>query len=329
LAGDGVRAAAWGSEGGMRTYALRRILLLIPIVWGVITIVFVVVHMLPGDPAAVLLGPFATAAREEALRAQWGLNQPLPVQYVQYLVNVVHGNFGTSYLTNQSAALQIELALPYTLVLGICSVVIAVAVGIPLGIVAAVRVSTWIDHTSVILSLLELAAPSFYIGILLLLVFSGKLGWFPAIGGGNFSNFGDLMAHTILPAIALGAGLHAFLTRITRSSLLTVLHEDYIRTARSKGLSGRIVIYKHALRNAMLPVMAVLGLNLASIVGGTVIIETVFARPGIGSLLVNSVTGRDYIQVQACVLVLAFSFVLVNLLTDLAYGLVDPRIQYR
>ncbi len=313
----------------MGTYALRRVLLLIPIVWGVVTVVFLVVHSLPGNPAAVLLGPFATAAREASLDAQWGLNKPLPVQYVQYLANLVQGNFGISYLTNEPAALQIEVALPYTLALGVLSVILAVLIGIPLGITAAARAGTWVDHSSVILSLLELAAPSFLIGILLLLLFSGDLGWLPAIGGGSFSNLGNLAAHTIMPAIALGAGLHAFLTRIMRSSLLSVLHEDYIRTARSKGLSGRIVIYKHALRNALLPVLAVVGLALGSIVGGTAVIEEVFARPGIGALLVNSVTGRDYVQVQACVIVLALSFVLMNLVTDLAYGVVDPRIQYR
>ena len=313
----------------MRTYALRRILLLIPIIWGVVTIVFLVVHALPGDPAAVLLGPFATQAREEALRAQWGLNQPLPVQYVQYLANVVRGNFGVSYLTNEPAALQIEVALPYTMFLGVVSVIIAVVVGIPLGIIAAVRAHTWVDNSALVLSLVQLSAPSFLIGIVLLLIFAGRLGWLPAIGGGSFSNFGDLMAHTIMPAVALSAGLHAFLTRMTRTSLLTVLNEDYIRTARSKGLADRVVTYKHALRNAMLPVIAIMGVNLGSVVGGAVIIETVFARPGIGMLLVNSVTGRDYVQVQACVIILAISFVLINLLTDLTYGLVDPRIQYR
>ena len=313
----------------MGTYIVRRILLLIPLVWGVVTIVFLVVHSLPGNPAAVLLGPFATASREAGLDAQWGLNQPLPVQYVRYLGNLLQGNLGTSFLTNEPAALQIEVALPYTLVLGVLATIISVIVGIPLGVLAAVKANTWLDHGSVILSLLELAAPSFLIGIVSLLVFSGDLGWLPAIGGGSFSNFGDLMAHTILPAIALGAGFHAFLTRMTRSSLLTVLHEDYIRTARAKGLSGRIVIYKHAMRNAMLPVLAVVGLYVGSIVGGTAIIEEVFARPGIGSLLINSVTGRDYIQVQACVIVLALAFVLVNLMTDVAYGVVDPRIQYR
>jgi ABC-type dipeptide/oligopeptide/nickel transport system permease component len=313
----------------MRTYVIRRVLLLLPLIWGVVTIVFLVIHLLPGDPAAVLLGPFATSAREEALRHMWGLDRPLPVQYLAYLDNVVHGNFGTSFLTGAPAAQQILVALPYTLILGLSALVIAIVVGVPLGIVAAVRAGTAVDHGALTLSLLQLSAPNFLVGIVLLLIFAGKLGWLPAIGGGNLADPGDVAAHTILPAVALSAGLHAYLTRMTRSSLLSVLHEDYIRTARAKGLSGRVVVYKHALRNAMLPVMAILGISTANVVGGTVVIETVFGRPGIGTLLVNSVTGRDYVQVQACVIVLAVSFVVINLVTDLAYGLVDPRIQYR
>lgn len=313
----------------MRGYLVRRLLLVVPLVWGVITSVFVTIHLLPGDPAAVLLGPFATSAREDALRHMWGLDRPLAAQYLHYLANVAAGNFGTSFLTGASAAYQIATALPYTVVLGLAAIAIAIGAGIPLGIVAAARNATAVDHGSLILSLLLVSAPNFLVGIVLLLVFSGRLGWLPSIGAGTFAQPGSLIAHVILPAFALSAGLLAYLTRMTRTTLLSVLRDDYVRTARAKGLAGRTVVYRHALRNALLPVLSILGIAAGEVVGGTVVIETVFARPGIGSLLVNSVTGRDYVQVQACVIVLAVSFVLINLVTDLCYALVDPRIQYR
>ncbi|HXX38456.1 MAG TPA: ABC transporter permease [bacterium] len=313
----------------MRPYIVRRVLLIIPLIWGVVSSVFLVVHLLPGDPAAVLLGPFATSAREEGLRHMWGLDQPLLVQYVHYLGNIVVGRFGVSFLTGQPATYQILSALPYTVVLGLTALVIAVGAGVPLGIVAAVRSDTLADRLSLILSLLLVSAPSFLVGIVLLIVFSGELGWLPSIGAGTFPHPGSILVHTILPAIALSAGLLAYLTRITRTTLLSVLRDDYVRTARAKGLARRAVVYRHAVRNALLPVLSILGLAAGDVVGGTVVIETVFARPGIGSLLVNSVTGRDYIQVQACVIVLAASFVVMNLVTDLCYAVADPRIQYQ
>lgn len=313
----------------MRAYLLRRVLLVVPLIWGVVTVVFVTIHLLPGDPAAVLLGPFATSAREEALRRMWGLDQPLFVQYVRYVTNVATGNFGTSFLTGVPASTQIAAALPYTVVLGVSALVIAVGAGIPLGVTAAVRSRTAADHLSLILSLLLVSAPNFLVGIVLLLLFAGRLRWLPAIGAGSFAHPGSLVAHTILPAMALSAGLLAYLTRLTRTTLLSVLRDDYVRTARAKGLSGSGIVLRHALRNALLPVLSILGIAAGELVGGAVVIETVFARPGIGSLLVNAVTGRDYVQVQACVVVLAVSFVLMNLVTDLSYALVDPRIQYR
>jgi len=313
----------------MRPYIVRRVLLIIPLIWGVVSSVFLVVHLLPGDPAAVLLGPFATQAREEGLRHMWGLDQPLPVQYVHYLGNVLSGNFGVSFLTGQPAAYQIVSALPFTVVLGLAALVIAIGAGVPLGIVAAVRSDTAADRLSLILSLLLVSAPNFLVGIVLLIFFAGKLGWLPSIGAGTFAQPASLVAHTVLPAVALSAGLLAYLTRITRTTLLSVLRDDYVRTARAKGLARRVVVYRHALRNAMLPVLSILGLAAGEVVGGTVVIETVFARPGIGSLLVGSVTGRDYVQVQACVIVLAVSFVVMNLVTDLCYAAVDPRIQYQ
>ncbi len=313
----------------MRPYIIRRIILIIPLIWGVVTSVFLVIHLLPGDPAAVLLGPFATSDREVALRHMWGLDQPLVVQYIHYLGNVATGNFGTSFLTGQSAAYQIVTSLPYTVILGLSALAIAVGVGIPLGVTAAVRSETVADRLSLFLSLVLISAPNFLVGIVLLIVFAGRLGWVPSIGAGTFAQPGSIVSHTILPAVALSAGLLAYLARITRTTLMSVFRDDYIRTARAKGLAGASVVFRHALRNAMLPVLSILGLAVGDLVGGTAVIETVFARPGIGSLLVNSVTGRDYVQVQACVIILAASFVVTNLVTDLCYAAVDPRIQYQ
>ena len=313
----------------MRPYLVRRVLLIAPLIWGVVTTVFLVIHLLPGDPAAVLLGPFATGEREAALRHMWGLDQPLLVQYLHYLRNVAAGDFGTSFLTGEPAAYQILSLLPYTVVLGVSALVIAVGAGVPLGVAAAVRNGTPVDRLSLFASLLLISTPSFLVGIVLLIVFSGRLGWLPAIGAGTFVHPGSIVSHVILPAFALAAGLLAYLTRITRTTLLSVLREDYVRTARAKGLGAGVVVFAHALRNAMLPVLSILGLAAGDVVGGAVVIETVFARPGIGSLLVNSVTGRDYVQVQACVIVLAASFVIMNLVTDMCYAAVDPRIQYQ
>ncbi|HKX16763.1 MAG TPA: ABC transporter permease [bacterium] len=313
----------------MRPYIVRRVLLIVPLIWGVVTTVFLVIHLLPGDPAAVLLGPFATGEREAALRHMWGLDQPLLVQYLHYLRNVAAGDFGTSFLTGEPAAYQILSLLPYTVVLGVSALVIAVGAGVPLGVAAAVRNGTPVDRLSLLASLLLISTPSFLVGIVLLIVFSGRLGWLPAIGAGTFVHPGSIVSHVILPAFALAAALLAYLTRITRTTLLSVLREDYVRTARAKGLGAGVIVFVHALRNAMLPVLSILGLAAGDVVGGAVVIETVFARPGIGSLLVNSVTGRDYVQVQACVIVLAASFVIMNLVTDMCYAAVDPRIQYQ
>lgn len=313
----------------MRPYIARRVLLVVPLIWGVVTAVFLVIHLLPGDPAAVLLGPFATGDREAALRHMWGLDRPLAIQYVQYMRNIAAGDFGVSFLTGQPAAYQLLSLLPYTVVLGVAALLIAVGAGIPLGVAASVWHDSPVDRLSLFASLLLISAPSFLVGIVLLIVFSARLGWLPSIGAGTFAQPGSIVSHVILPALALSAGLLAYLTRITRTTLLSVLREDYVRTARAKGLAGRAVVFTHALRNALLPVFSILGLAAGDVVGGAVVIETVFARPGVGSLLVNSVTGRDYVQVQACVIVLAASFVIMNLVTDLCYAAIDPRIQYR
>lgn len=312
----------------MAVYLARRALLVIPLLWAVVTLVFIVVHLVPGDPAAVLLGPFATGAREAILRRQWGLDNPLYVQYGQYLLNAISGHFGTSFLTGIPAVQEIEALFPYSFVLAVLAMVIAVCFGTLLGIVAATHQGSWIDYLALVVSLVFISSPDFFLGLLLLLVFSGDLGWFPSIGAGSFQNVGDLLMHAILPAIALSAGLLAYVTRMTRTSLLGALREDFIRTARAKGLGRRLIVYKHALRNALVPVLSIVGVAAGQVVGGTVVIETVFARPGIGKLLVDSITGRDYIQVQACVIILAAIFVIVNLMVDMCYALIDPRIQY-
>ena len=312
----------------MGTYIARRALLVIPLVWAVVTLVFVVVHLVPGNPAEVLLGPFATGAREKILLREWGLTRPLWVQYLTYLRNVATGNFGVSYLTGEPAATQILQLFPYSFELALAAMIIAVGVGTPLGILAARRQGTAFDHGALVLAMLLVSVPDFFLGLVLLLVFSSALGWLPPIGDGSFSQPLSLLAHTVLPATALSSGLMAYIARMTRTSMLGALREDYIRTARAKGVAPTAVVYRHALRNAMVPVLSIVGIGAGQVIGGAVVIEIVFARPGLGTLLVNSVTGRDYIQVQACVIVLACIFVIINLIVDVLYAVLDPRIQY-
>jgi len=299
---------------------IRRLLSALVTVIGVAVLVFFLIHLIPGDPVERLLGDSARPADREALRTALGLNQPLASQFLDYAGGLLRLDPGTSLVSGRPVATLVAQHLPATLELAIAALVVAVAVALPLGVMAARRHRTLWDGTAMGFSLLGVSIPNFWLGPILILVFSLWLGWTPVSGR-------DGPASLILPALTLGTSLAAVLARMVRSSLLEVLGEDYVRTARAKGLGERRVVWRHALRNALLPVITLLGLQLGALLGGAVITETVFSWPGIGSLLVDAIQARDYPVVQACVLVIALAYVLVNLVTDLVYAAIDPRIE--
>ncbi|MES2553828.1 MAG: nickel ABC transporter permease [Pseudomonadota bacterium] len=300
---------------------LKRLLGVIPVVFGVLLLTFLLVHLVPGDPVEVMLGESAANADRAQLRADLGLDQSLPQQFGTYLGKLAHGDFGRSIHTRTEISHLLAERIPATAKLALLALVIAICIGLPLGIVAALRSGRWPDSLATLASLTLSAMPHFWLGPLLMLVFALWLGWLPVSGM-------DSNTAIILPALTLGFGLAAILTRMTRASLLEVLHEDFVRTARAKGLPERIIVLRHALRVALLPIVTVLGLQLGGLLAGTVITETVFGWDGIGRLLVESIEKRDYPVTQACVLVIALSYVVINTMTDLAYGLVDPRIRF-
>lgn len=299
---------------------LKRLSGIIPVVFGVLLLTFLLVHLVPGDPVDVMLGESATQADRSELRADLGLDQPLPVQFAHYLNRLAHGDFGRSIHTQTPIAHLLAERLPATAQLALTALLLAVCLGLPLGIIAALNQHRWPDKLATLLSLTLSAMPHFWLGPLLMLVFALWLGWLPVSGMEGATAF-------VLPACTLGFGLAAILTRMTRASLLEVLHEDFVRTARAKGLPERTVILRHALRAALLPIVTVIGLQLGSLLAGAVITETVFGWDGVGRLLVESIEKRDYPVTQACVLVIALIYVLVNLLTDLLYARLDPRVR--
>lgn len=301
-------------------YVIRRILYGLLIIFGVMTIVFFVIRILPGDPAIAALGENATDKAIEMLREKWGLNMPLWQQYKNYLFNIFHGDFGYSYSTRKSVAELIKYSYPFTIELGLASFFLAIIIGIPLGVITALKRNLMADYIGRGLSLLGISTPGFYLGILLMMFFSLRLHIFPSMGAGSISQL-------ILPAFANGIGIAAYLTRLTRSSMLNVLRELYITTARSKGIPERLVIYKHALRNTLVTVITFLGVYTIVLLGGTVIIETVFSRPGLGRLIVASALQRDYMLLQGIMLVYALIVVFINIITDIVYAFVDPRIR--
>ena len=302
-------------------FVLTRIASVALVLWGVTTLVFFLIHWLPGDPVDVMLGDYAQAADREELRQKLGLDQSLAVQYWVYLKGVVTLNWGTSfYDENKTVFSLIRETWPASLELALSSLLVAVLIAFPLGILAAVRKNTPWDQGAMAFSLLGVSVPNILLGPVLILVFSLWLGWFPVSGR-------EASGSLVLPSITLGTAMAAILSRMMRSSLLEVLNEDYIRTARAKGLSERAVILKHALRNALLPVVTLLGLQLGGLLAGAVITETIFAWPGIGKLTVDAILSRNYPVVQACVLVVSVFYVLINILTDLLYAWIDPRIR--
>jgi len=313
----------------MFNYVVRRILQSIPILLVVLTLVFIVVRVLPGDPAVAALGDYASKEAVNALREKMGLNTPLWLQYLRFLGNLCQGRLGTSIITGYPVGTQLLKVLPYTLELTFSAILLGFLFGIPLGIPAAVRRNSFIDYFNRIFSLTGLSIPAFYLGILLMLVFSIKFRLFPVVGGGDLSSLSSNLRHLFLPALSLGLIMTAYVTRMTRSSLLNILREDYIRTARSKGISEQVVLFKHALRNALIPIVALGGVYAVVLIGSSVMTEIVFSRPGLGSLMVGAIKQRDYTTLQSVMVFYSVIVVILNLMTDLVYGLIDPRIQYR
>ncbi len=305
----------------MFRYIARRLIALAPILFGVSILIFLLIRLVPGDPARLVIGPEATGDQVTLLRHQWGLDQPLPVQYFYWLRHALHGDFGRSIVSRVPARQEIFSRFPATLALTLASMAVSIVLGLCFGIVAAVKHNTLFDRASMVLALLGVCTPSFWLGLMLLIVFSVKLGWLPPFGKGG-------IAHLVLPALTLGTGASAIIARVTRSSMLEVLTEDYVRTARAKGLAARAVITGHALKNALIPIVTILGLEFGGLLSGAVIVETIFAYPGLGLLLINSINNRDFPIVQGALLLFAFQFVLVNLLVDILYARIDPRITY-
>ncbi len=305
----------------MKRYVFYRLLFLLPTLLGALTLVFLLIHLIPGDPVDVMLGETAGTADKEALRESLGLKRPLAAQYRTFLIDLAAGNLGRSLYERAGVTEIVRARFPATLELALCAMIAAIAISFPLALLAAVRRGSWIDRSALTFSLFGLSMPNFWLGPLLMIIFSIQLGWMPVSGRGGFS-------HLILPALTLGLGMAAILIRILRASLLRAMHEDYVQTARAKGLSERRVWLKHTLRNALLSVITIMSLQFGSLLTGSLITETVFSWPGIGRLTVQAIQTRDYPLVQGCVLVIAVSYVLVNFLTDLAYRLVDPRITY-
>ncbi len=315
----------------MSQYLTRRLLLLVPVLAGVSIIVFLVLHLSPGDPAEIMLGSQATKEDLARLRAELGLTEPLHVQYVHWMSHVVRGDLGRSLWMKRPVLTEVLERFRATLVLTGTALVLSTVGGLALGIASATRPNSALDRLSAVASLFGASMPVFWLGIVLMVVFSLWLGWLPA--SGMFAPYGggdarDLLSHLILPALTLAAASVTIVARLTRSTMLEVLGQDYVRTARAKGLAERGVVIRHALKNAMIPILTVVGVQAGYLLGGAVLTETVFAWPGVGTLMVQGILARDFPLVQGCVLVIALSFVLINLCVDLLYGFLDPRIRY-
>lgn len=306
----------------MYAFIARRLLATIPVLLGVSLAVFLMLQLVPGDPAALMLSEFQTTPDQIArLRAQLHLNDPLPVQFGRFVWNASHGDLGYSVRSKRPVAAEIRDNLPSTLQLAIAGLLIAALMGTVLGVLAAVRQHTWVDAGSMVLALAGVSMPSFWLGFLIIFVFSLRINLFPATGGGD-------LRHLVMPAVTLGLGAAAIIARLTRSSMLEVLKQEYMTTARAKGLRDRRVILAHGLRNALIPVVTVFGLQFGQLLAGTVVIETVFGRPGIGRLIVDAILAKDFPMIQGIVLFIAISYVIVNLIVDIVYGFLDPRIRY-
>ena len=332
----------------MLRFVVRRLLLLVPILLGLSILVFVWIRALPGSPAEALLGERATPEAVQQIRDQYGLNDPIYVQYVRYLDTVIHLDFGVSIRSQRTVTYELERRFPATVELAVAAMIFAVGIGIPLGFVAAKKYGTWVDHLSLVGSLIGISIPIFFLALILKYVFAVRLGWLPTVGRqdvlidtahptnfyvldalvtANWAALSDALEHLVLPAIALGSIPLAIVSRITRASVLDVQNEDYVRTARAKGLPPHIVDSRHVLRNALLPVSTIIGLQTGLLLSGAVLTETVFAWPGIGSWLKDAIFNRDYPVLQGGILFIAVVFVFVNLIVDLTYAIINPRIR--
>lgn len=313
----------------MGKYVLRRLTQMIPALLMVSIAVFMIIHLIPGDPAKIIAGPNATDEQLAALTHQFGLDEPLPIQYVTWLRNVLTGNMGRSFINNYPVNQMIALRVPATLELAMAAAIIAVFIAFPLGIFAALRPGSVVDFATTLFSALSFAVPGFWLAIMLILLFSLQFQLLPPSGRPTFSEQPlEHLKSLVMPALTLGIGIAAKLTRYLRSSMLDVLDQDYVRTARAKGLRERIVTVRHVLRNALIPVVTILGLQTGDLLSGAIIVESVFAWPGVGRLTVQAIGWRDYSLLQADVLYIVLAFMIINLLTDLVYGFVDPRIRY-
>jgi peptide/nickel transport system permease protein len=305
----------------MLHFLLRRLFLTIPVLLGVATLVFSLIHLVPGDPVQAMLGDSASPQDVADMRRTLGLDRPLYIQYASFLTGIAHGDLGTSLRTNEPVTRTILERMPATFELGAAAIALAILIAIPLGIIAAVGAGTGVDYAATTLALIGISVPNFWLGPLLAIVFAVSLGWLPVSGSGT-------PAHLVLPAITLGAPLGAVLARMTRASVIEELRELYVLAARARGVSRARAVLRHAFRNSLIPIVTVLGLQMGAVLTGAVITETIFAWPGVGRLLIQSIGFRDYPAVQGCILLIAVTYVGMNLLTDLAYGFLDPRIRY-
>ena len=311
----------------MLQFVAKRLLLAIPTLWAVLTLVFVLVRVVPGDPTIVILGDQASPAARAALRERLGLDRPLIVHYGEFMGQIVQGDLGRSLVTNRPITTDVWAVLPFTIELTLAALFIGVVVGVPLGVAAAQRRDGFVDWFARLFSLAGLSFPAFVSGILLLIAFAVQLRWFPVISTANAADPVERIRALVLPAINLGLIMVAYVTRVTRSGMLKALGEDYIRTARAKGMPHATVVWRHALRNVLVPIVTVVGLYLGVLIGNAVVTEIVFNRPGLGKLIVTALNQRDYALLQGLMVVSAFAIVVANILTDLTYGLVDPRVK--
>jgi peptide/nickel transport system permease protein len=303
------------------TYVGRRILAIVPVLFGVTLAVFSMLFLVPGDPVKIMLAEFVTTPEQIAqMRAQLHLDEPVLKQYGRFVGNALRGDLGISIRSRRPVAAEITENIGSTGQLALASMLVAIGLGVPLGLLAALGRNSWLDVAAMVVALLGVAMPSFWLGLLLIFVFSLHLGWLPATGGGD-------LLHLVMPSVALGMIAAAIIARLTRSSMLEVLGQDYVRTARAKGLGGWSVIGRHALRNALIPVVTVFGLQFGNLLAGAVIVETVFSRPGLGRLIVGGILAKDFPLVQGTVLFVAATYVLINVVVDVAYAYVDPRIR--
>lgn len=310
----------------MIKYSLKRILQLIPTIFIVVFIVFVLTRVIPGDPAAVMLGPQASVEAVQELRDNLGLNDPIIEQFGRYLKDVAKGDLGNSYYYNQPVSKLINERFPNTLILAILSIIIGLLIGIPVGVISATKQYSVFDYTSMILALIGISVPIFWLAMMAVLLFSVNLGWLPSVGMGEGS-IADIIQHLVLPSLCLATGPTAVFARFTRSSMLDITKQDYIKTARAKGLKEKLVIWKHAFKNALPPIITVAGMQFSQLLSGAVLTETVFSWPGIGKLIVDAIQNRDYTLVQGSVIYVAFIYVIINLIVDICYALLNPKVK--